>query len=363
MGEKTFPWQIVEGVVLTTETEQATKRARLIEVLDRHDADQLVLTSATSLGWYLAGARTHVSLAAPPIACAIVTRDSDRVLTTDNESGRLIAEELPAGVDVRAVPWFEPLSVPMTSRTLTEDMVAAELRRLRVPLLPAETAQFRALGRESARLLTEISSIATPEQSELELAAVVTAGVVGLGAEPLVVLVGGASRARVRHPLPTRAPIGRRALVVVCARRHGLIINISRTVVFGELDAVEIDAHRRILAVEAAFLGATVPGRLLSAVFAEGCAAYGRNGFDPNEWRNHHQGGVAGYAGRDPRATAETDDLVVSGQAFSWNPTGQGAKVEDTVLLTESGLDVLTLDPAWPTISVDGRERPGLLHR
>jgi len=85
----------------TTEIEQATKRGRLIELLDRRSADQLVLTSATSLGWYLGGARTHVSLAAPPIACVIVTRDGDRVLTTDNESGRLIAEELPAGSDVR----------------------------------------------------------------------------------------------------------------------------------------------------------------------------------------------------------------------------------------------------------------------
>jgi len=351
------------SVLSTTETEQRTKRARLIELLDRRGAEQLVLTSATSLGWYLGGARTHVSLAAPPIACAIVTRDGDQVVTTDNESQRLIAEELPAGVDVRAVPWFEPLPLPRTPGTLTEESVAGELRRLRVPLLPQETAQFRALGRESARLLTEILAIATPEQTELELAAVVTAGVVGLGAEPVVVLVGGESRTTVRHPLPTRAPIGRRALVVVCARRHGMIINISRTVVFGEPDAAEIDAHGRILAVEAAFLDATVAGRPLSEVFAEGCAAYGRNGFDPQEWKNHHQGGVAGYAGRDPRATAETDDPVVDGQAFSWNPTGQGAKVEDTVLLTESGLEVLTLDPAWPAVAVDGRHRPGLLQR
>ncbi len=345
------------------ETERATKRGRLIDLLERRGADQLVLTSATSLGWYLGGARTHISLAAPPIVCAIVTRDGDRVLTTDNESERLVAEELSAGVDVRAVPWFEPLPLPTTPGTLTEDVVADELRRLRVPLLAWETEQFRTLGRESARLLTEILAIATPEQSELELAAVVTAGVVGLGAEPLVVLVGGETRATVRHPLPTRAPIGHRALVVVCARRHGMIINLSRSVAFGTPEAAEIDAHTRILAVEAAFLGATLPGRSLSDVFAEGCAAYGRNGFEPAEWKNHHQGGVAGYAGRDPRATAETDDPVVSGQAFSWNPTGQGAKVEDTVLLTEYGLEVLTLDPAWPTIAVDGRDRPDLLRR
>ncbi len=345
----------------TTSSDHDTKRARILDLLERQGADRLVLTSATSLGWYLEGARTHVSLASAPIVSVVVDRRGDVVLTTDNESGRLVTEELPDGVDVRAVPWFEALPLPGRAGTLTEDEVAGELRRLRVPLLPVETEAFRSLGQETASLLTEILAIAKPMQSEQELAAVLTAGVVGLGAEPLVVLVGGASRSLIRHPLPTRATIGRRALVVVCARRRGMIVNISRSISFGEPDPSEIDAHARILAVEAAFLNALVPGRRLNEAFAAGCAAYARNGFEAEEWTKHHQGGVAGYAGRDPRATYETDDAITAGQAFAWNPTGEGAKVEDTVLLSDSGLDVLTVDPRWPTIRSDGRARPDIL--
>ena len=346
---------------MSISTDHRTKRARLLDLLDRHGAQRLVLTSATSIGWYLDGARTHISLAAPPIVTIVVDHAGDHVLTTDNESGRLVAEELPDGVDVQAVPWFCPLPVPSGPGTLIEDAVADDLRALRVPLLPLETDRFRLLGRETARLLTELLTTATPEQSEQELAAIVTGGIVGLSAEPLVVLVGGTSRSLVRHPLPTGAPLGRRALVVVCARRHGLIVNVSRSISFGEPPAAEIDAHARILAVEAAYLNAIVPGRRLSEVFAEGRAAYARNGFEADEWTNHHQGGVAGYAGRDPRATEDTDDLIAAGQAFAWNPTGQGAKVEDTVLLTDAGLEVLTTDPEWPVIEVDGRARPDLL--
>lgn len=52
--------------------ERATKRARLLELLARHGAERLVLTSATALGWYLDGVRSHVSLAAPPIIAAVV---------------------------------------------------------------------------------------------------------------------------------------------------------------------------------------------------------------------------------------------------------------------------------------------------
>jgi Xaa-Pro aminopeptidase len=150
---------------------------------------------------------------------------------------------------------------------------------------------------------------------------------------------------------------------VVCARRHGLIVDVSRSVAFAPPTAAEEDAQRRILGVEAAYFDALVPGTTLATVFRAGCRAYGLHGFDPDEWRRHHQGGVAGYAGRDPRATNVTDDPVRTGQAFAWNPTGDGAKVEDTVLLTEQGLQVLTVDPAWPTVSYGGRRRPDILRR
>ena len=343
--------------------ERGVKRARLLDLLDREGAERIVLTSATALGWYLEGARSHVSLAAPPIVAAVVDRSGDTVLATDNEVDRLIGEELPAGVDVRVVPWDQPLPLPAAAGTLTEDDVAAELRRLRVPLLPAETARFAALGADTSAALTRVLGRAQPQHRELDVAAEVAAEIVRLGAEPLVVLVGGGSRTGVRHPLPTAASLGRRALVVVCARRHGLIINVSRSVAFAPPTATEEDAQRRILGVEAAYFDALVPGTTLATVFRAGCRAYGLHGFDPDEWRRHHQGGVAGYAGRDPRATDVTDDPIRIGQAFAWNPTGDGAKVEDTVLLTEHGLQVLTADPAWPTVAYGGRRRPDILRR
>jgi Xaa-Pro aminopeptidase len=209
--------------------------------------------------------------------------------------------------------------------------------------------------------LTRVLGRARPQHRELDVAAEVTAEIVRSGSEPLVVLVGGGSRTGVRHPLPTSAPLGRRALVVVCARRHGLIVNLSRSIAFAPPTAAEEDAQQRILAVEAAYFDALVPGTTLATVFRAGCRAYGTHGFDPDEWRRHHQGGVAGYAGRDPRATSLTDDPIRTGQAFAWNPTGDGAKVEDTVLLTEDGLQVLTVDPDWPTVAYGGRRRPDIL--
>ncbi|GAA2107090.1 M24 family metallopeptidase [Microlunatus panaciterrae] len=346
---------------MTDLEEHQIKRDRLLKILADHGADRLLLTSQTALAWYLEGARIHVSLAAPPIVALLVSSEADELILTSNEADRLVSEELPSWVRVREVGWQQQPALAATGDVLAEDAVAAELRAARTPLLPSETDRFRSLGAGTARLLTEVLSGCRPEQPEREVAAAVTAGVVALGAEPLVVLVGGAERVRHRHPLPTAAPLGRRALVVVCARRDGLVINVSRWVRFGPPTEVESSADRRILEVESAFLDALRPGSTLGEVLDAGRQAYPGYGFDRDEWRRHHQGGVAGYAGRDPRATEGAPDRICLGQAFAWNPSAPGCKVEDTVLLTGDGIEVLTVDPRWPTVECAGRLRPAVL--
>lgn len=53
--------------------------------------------------------------------------------------------------------------------------------------------------------------------------------------------------------------------------------------------------------------------------------------------------------------------MLTNGQVFAWNPSAHGTKVEDTILLTEHGVNALTADPRWPTVRIDGRDRPGTL--
>src|SRR5207245_9099976 len=113
--------------------------------------------------------------------------------------------------------------------------------------------------------------------------------------------------------------------------RDGLVASVTRWVAFDAGTPEELDAEARIAAVEADTFRATVPGARLNEVFQEIQAAYVRHGFGPEQWTLHHQGGPAGYAGRDPRVTADTTDAVVLNQPFTWNPSGPGVKIEDTV--------------------------------
>ena len=359
----------------TPASDRAAKRQRLLGILEGAGlggpglegaspggpvADALVLSSHAAVSWYLDGARTHASLAGDPLLAVIVDRDGDTVVTSSNERARLVDEELPPGVAVVAVPWHEPLStaLPGGPLVLHEHDVAPELRAARAPLLPLELARYRALGRDCAEVLTGVLGAARPADRETDVAAAVAAALVARGIDPLVILVAGRPRLGHRHPLPTGGPLEDRAMVVVCGRRHGMIANLTRWVRFGPARDGERDAERRIRDVEAAFFAATVAGTGIADVFAAGSSAYAANGFDPDEWRNHHQGGAAGYNGRDPRATPAVPDLVHVGQAFAWNPTAPGAKIEDTVLVTADGIDVLTADEAWPTVTVGGVRRP-----
>ena len=354
--------------------DRAVKRRRVLDILDAAGRDSLLLTSNTALTWYLDGSRVHISLAGDPIAALLVDRDGDHLVTFNNEAGRMAAEELPAGVSLHTVPWYGNLheaaaavgrsSGPAGSAgtpagtPLAEAAVATELRAARQQLLPAESARYAHLSGELAGIMTDVLSTARPDTTEFELVSALASRVVAAGAEPLVLLCNGSSRSDFRHPLATHSPLGRRAMAVVCARRDGLVANITRWVRFDAGTPEELDAESRIAAVEADIFDATVPGARLDRIFGEIKAAYVRHGFGAEQWEQHHQGGPAGYAGRDPRVTAAATDTVVLNQPFTWNPSGPGVKIEDTVQLTESGVKVLTVDDRWPTTTVNGLKRP-----
>ena len=337
-----------------TPTDRPAKLARLAELLDARGARELVLTAPENLAWLFDGARVAVPYAGPAVLQAIVTRDGEvRVDALINEADRLRDEEL-READIHPLPWHEPFPAPPAD-ALVDTALVAELRAARAVLLPAELDRYRSLGRDAAVAVSGVLRGVRPETTERAVAAELARAVVALGAEPVVVLVGGASRRTVRHPLPTDAVLGTRAMVAVGAKRHGLVVSLTRWVRFGPTPDDALDAA--LLEVEAVAWGVTRPGRALHEVLADIAAAYPRHGLPRDAWRGHHQGGPTGYLGRDPKTTPASTDLVVAGQAYAWNPSVPGAKVEDTVVI-DGGVEVLTADPAWPATTVRGLPRP-----
>jgi hypothetical protein len=359
-------------------TELELKLQRIRTLLREEDLTALRLRGVDWFAWGTCGGSSRVLLAAETgVAELLVTSDGAFVLTDVIDAGRLAAEELPRGWTVVAHPWERPELREQLARERSgpgptaSDRPARDERPLperfvwaRWALFPEEQERLRTLGAEAAGVLTDALSTAEPTWTGNRLSASVHGGLVDLGIDPVLVLVGDAGRLwRWRHPTAADRVLGRRAMAVVCARRQGLYACCTRLVAFGPPRAEDLAADAAVLEVEAAALDASRPGTTLGTVLEQIQRAYARAG-RPEAWREHHQGGPTGYLARERVATPGDASLLPAGAAVAWNPSLPGAKSEDTLLVgPDGGLEVVTLDPRWPTTTVAGRARPGVWPR
>ena len=146
-------------------------------------------------------------------------------------------------------------------------------------------------------------------------------------------------------------------MIVVCAQRGGLIASLTRIVCNG---AVPDELRRRTHAaaeVNAKLYAATRPGTSGADLFRVAAEAYTSAGFEHEE-ELHHQGGATGYRTREWVAHPANTARVHEHQAFAWNPTITGTKMEETCIAFAEGVEVVTATPGWPQIATQlaGRE-------
>jgi len=281
------------------------------------------------------------------------------------ERPRLLEEELAeqaVGEDIS--PWAGDALGPAVARVASGQKIASDvplpgtsecasdIAALRASLTPNEVARYRALGRDVGEAIGEACMNLEPGMAEHEAAAALAAAHFRRGTQPIVVLVAADERlTKYRHPIPTGNEIKRVVMLVVCGRRHGLIVSSTRIVHFGPIPDDLRRKHNAAAAVDAAFIAATRPGTRIGDIFRAGMDAYAAQGYE-DEWKLHHQGGPTGYAPRDYRATADTDDLVQRNQAFAWNPSITGTKSEDTIIAAPDGPEIISASPGFPTLTV-----------
>jgi Xaa-Pro aminopeptidase len=215
--------------------------------------------------------------------------------------------------------------------------------------------------------MREALDLVCPGMTEYQLAGLLSGAAESRGVQAVVNLIATDQRIfSYRHPLPTSKPLQKYAMLVLCGRKWGLICSLTRLVHFGPLPD---DLHRKseaVARVDAEMIAATRPGNTLADVFQRSQMAYAAAGF-PNEWRKHHQGGVAGYEPREVTVTPHISQPILVGQAFAWNPSITGAKSEDTILVADLTNEILTVMPDWPVIRVQiddqSIDRPAILER
>ena len=328
---------------------------KLREIMERLDLGALLMRRPANFAWYTGGADNRVDHDDPLGVAGILLSLEDEYVLTDNVEAQRMREEETPGFEVVEHPWYgDPLDVirellagesPLGTDFPAADFrdVSGEISPLRHVLDAAAVELYRHLGSETAEAVSEAAASLQPGMDESEAAANLGAACRRRGMfAPVLLAASGGRTDRYRHPIPHGDVLGRRAMLVVCAERGGLYANLTRFVDFEEPDP---QTARRQVACETILWRmreeATRPGRTLADSFTDCQRFYAEEGF-PDGWRDHHQGGMTGYASREIIATPQTHQEIRTGQAFAWNPSLAGAKAEETFVLTDVGPEIIT---------------------
>ncbi len=309
-----------------------TRDRSLRELMEEHGVGALLLSSPANFAWYTGGADNRVDHGDPVgVASVLVTTDDAYILTNNIEAPRMREEQTPE-MEVVEHPWHEEpaallrdltggASVGTDSPSTSGPDLSAEIPPLRYVLDEDAIEDYRRLGEDTVVAVSEAADSLSPETDELEAAAELSSACLRRGMFAPVLLAASEERlVRYRHPVPHGGPLGKQAMLVVCAERGGLFVSLTRMIYFQEPDP---QTARRQEACEEVLRRmreeATREGRTLAQAFEDCRRFYAEAGF-PEGWRDHHQGGMTGYASREVIATPGTHQEIRGGPGIRLEP-------------------------------------------
>ncbi|MBN1565300.1 MAG: M24 family metallopeptidase [Anaerolineae bacterium] len=342
--------------------EVQTKLAQLRALMAEKKLDAIWLRSVNNVAWITGGIDAAVNMAdTEGVVTVVVTADKAQILASTIEGPRVSKGD---GAEARGFEVLSPLwaqaagfnmGTALGADLATEGAVnlGREIALLRSRLQPVEVERFRALGRACAGAMEAAIGRVHPGMTEYEIAGALANETFARGVTPIVNLIATDERIfNFRHPLPTSKVMDRYAMLVLCGRKEGLVCSVTRLVHFGELPDELRTKINACAIIDAKVNLGSKPGKTLGEMFDLITAAYAEVGF-AGEWQLHHQGGTAGYGAREflavPGETAALDTNMVC----AWNPSITGVKVEDSILITPDGPEVLTEIAGWPTVAVE----------
>ena len=345
--------------------ECAIKERRLNAFLKKKRLDGVLITRQDNFAWMTCGGDNHVVTASETGFGTYLYTPKRRVLFATNiEAHRIMEEEL-SHMEVEAVeyPWHAEAAAKVKAvkkairgmKIASDDGIAGTplldggFTALRYSLTDQEIKRYRALGKECSAGMEEVGHRVKKGQRESEIAADICRAFIARDIQPWVCLVAADGRRKYRHPIYKTKKVKKCVMIVMCGRRHGLICSVTRMVHFGKLSDELRRKHDACCAVDAAFNLGSRPGITLGACLQNAQSVYKETGF-PDEWQLHHQGGTAGYNGRDKIAVPGDQTKIQPNQALAWNPSISGTKSEDTIIARKDRIDVICPPVKWPTV-------------
>lgn len=365
MGYRTV-LETISGGAEALRLERDAKHARLVQWMEAADYDSVLLRRHENLAWVTAGqlqARVGI-FSETGVVALLLLRDGRRfAIAPNNEVPRLEAEELDGlGYETIVRPWHGLDLAAEVARlggsaiatdTPAEGLAFVQLGGLRAPLLQPEIARLRKLCSDTADAVAELLPSLRPGVTEYEMEARMAERLLREGIFPSVLLMATDDRIlKYKHAVARGRRLERFGMLNLCTRRWGLACSITRFVHFGPMPPELARGFDVAAEVNAALQHTTRQGVTSGALYEAAAKAYAAAGY-PGEEQLHHQGGACGYLEREWVAMPKGGPMVREPEAFAWNPSCRGGKVEDTTLAVGGQIELLTRTPALPEVTTE----------
>lgn len=343
------------------------KEEKLIKFLADNNLDAVILAQQKNIAWLTAGGDIHVVLGSTNGSAILYWSPKEKyVIVANNEKLRIMQEEL-KGLDYQPLifNWHDSYVSEAKTKILQKvlqgkkvgadfaldgtELVTKRIAKLRYSLTKQEIERYSWLSKKCTEIVENTCRKITPGMTEEEIQSIVSADLLKNGIVPTVLLIATDDRIyNYKHAITKSNTLKKYAMVNICAQKWGLITAITRFVHFGQISPDLEKKQEQISNIYATILSQMEVGRKVSDIFSEIQKAYKKEGFAQG-WLDHHQGGAIGYSGREYKAYAGCDYIVQENQAFAWNPTLKGVKVEDTILVgPDNKITTLTKTKNWP---------------
>jgi hypothetical protein len=355
------------------------KQTRVAALLAEAGCEGLLVLDPDNFAWLTSGAAARSILDPGELPALYFSPEGRWVVSGNVDSQRLFDEELDElGFQLKEWPWHwgreQLLADLCQGRTVACDRPLANLKQLgdRLKLLrrcltPYEQACYHALGLIVSHALEATCRTMSPGETEREIAGQLAHRLLHRGVYPVGVGAAADGRSRrYRHFGFTAAPIQNSCVLWLTGRKYGLCVTASRSVNFGPLDPEYRKEHNAVCKVSATYLASSWPDAVPGQILTTGRRVYLVSGFE-HDWQLCPQGFVTGRAPVELALLPKTEELFQAGWAVTWTASVGAASGCDTVLVTESGPQVVTPTESWPLkrIRVQGAEflRPDVLQR
>jgi Xaa-Pro dipeptidase len=355
------------------------KHQRVAVLLRETECDGLFVLRPENFAWLTSGSAPRGVLDPAARPALYFSLEGRWLLCSNTDTQRQFDEEMDGlGFQLKEWPWHwgrtQLLADLKQGRKLASDEPFDEcqplgepLARLRRALSPYEIACYRALGQILSHALEATGRTLTRGETEREVAGQLSHRLLHRGVQPVQIAIAADGRSRVyRQPAYTATPVNEFCVLSATARKYGLIARASRSIVFGQPDALFRKEHDAACKVSATYVASSWPDSVPRAILASGQRIYQLVGAE-SEFFLCPQGHVIGRVPVELNFTPQNEELLQNNWSVCWHASVGAAVSCDTFLITEEGPRAMTATESWPLkrIKIQGAEfvRPDLLSR